>query len=47
MTPEEEKKAMGAVMVELANQRRIITRLEIENDDLKKRIKELERLLVV
>lgn len=43
MTPEETKAVIKATSKELANQRRTITKLEIENDELKQRIKELEK----
>ena len=43
VTLEETKLIMIATSKELANQRRIITKLEIENDELKQKIKELER----
>jgi hypothetical protein len=38
---DDNKRVMNAALEELEAQRRIITKLEIENDELKKKIKDL------
>lgn len=45
MTPEETKKVIGAISKELEFLQRVKTRLEIENNELKRRVRELESKL--